>query len=182
MPQNYDPDDANMCWPEGEYDAALIKVEDKTSKVKADGSGGNPMQVLTWRCYHDSGQEQLISDYIVFPNATFKLRQLAIALGKVDEFEARTFQADDNINCTVVAVLGIEKQDGYPDKNKIKKVKAGKGVGPAPSQLPPRRVIDPTAAKARAPGQRPESPFEGEPAFTSDEIPFAWEGSRHQPL
>lgn len=167
MPANYDPDDANLCWPEGEYDASLVKVEDKTSRVKADGSGGNPMQVLTWRCYHDSGQEQLISDYIVFPGATFKLRQLAVALGKVEEFEARTFQADDNIGCTVKAQLAIEKQDGYPDKNKIKKVKsAHAAVGPDVSQLPPRK-IDAVAAKATV-----GSPISEEQQFKDDDIPF----------
>ena len=42
---DYNPKDASNCFPIGEYAATLIKVEESTSKVKADGSGGNPMEV-----------------------------------------------------------------------------------------------------------------------------------------
>jgi hypothetical protein len=79
MPLDYNPKDAVLCWPEGHYMAELVKVDDATSKVKPDGSGGNPMQILTWNLFHQDGREQAIKDYVVGPSTTFKLRQLAIA-------------------------------------------------------------------------------------------------------
>ena len=32
----YDPNDAVLCWPEGEYRATLETVEEKTSKADVD--------------------------------------------------------------------------------------------------------------------------------------------------
>lgn len=167
MPVNYDPQDAVMCWPEGDYPAVLEKVEDKTSKVKPDGSGGNPMQVLTWRLYKEDGREQLISDYIVIPAATFKLKQLAIALGKRDEFEKGTFQADDQVGCNVVAEVGIESQPNYDDKNKIGKVKSAAANN---GNAKPKGIAGSLREKviANAPGEPDLSKQE----FTDDSIPF----------
>ena len=132
MPLTYDPKDAVICWPTGEYDAVLAKVEDKTSREKPDGSGGNSMQVLTYRVFDADGREQLVSDYIVVPTGTFKLKQLAIALGRKDEFDAGTFQADGQINVNVRVDLAIEKQDGFDDRNKIRKVLSTSKTAAAP--------------------------------------------------
>lgn len=146
MPVDYNPKDAVQCWPEGYYDMELIKVEDKVSK-----SSGNSMQVWTWRATND-GREQTINDYVVVPAATFKIKQLAAALDKKDIFDAGRFQADDEIGCVVSGFLTIESQDGYDDKNKVKKVVA-KTVGstmatgmrqrqraPVPTDLPENEV------------------------------------------
>lgn len=170
MPIDYDPKDAVMCWPEGDYPAVLEKVEDKTSKVKPDGSGGNPMQVLTWRLYKEDGREQLISDYIVIPAATFKLKQLAIALNKRNEFDSGTFQADDQIGCNVVAELGIESQPNYDDKNKIGKVKSaalrnGNGSTPKPTGVA-------SSLRDKAVANAPGAPDLSQSHFKDDDIPF----------
>lgn len=154
MPIDYDPKDAVLCWPEGDYDAVLDKVEDKTSKIKPDGSGGNPMQVLTWTVYHPDGRQQSISDYIVVPTGLFKLRQLATALGKKTEFDAGRFQADDQIGCTVTASLAIEQQEGFDDKNRIARVKPKAGTFTRPERKPVT------------------APDLSQPQFKEDDIPF----------
>jgi hypothetical protein len=177
MPIDYNPKDAVQCWAPGDYQGTLIKVEDKTSKVKSDGSGGNPMQVWTFRAYHDDGREQLISDYVVLPSATFKIKQLALALNKKSDFEAGTFQADDYINADVKLYLVVDKQDGFDDKNKVKKVKSVRDDASVGSSAPA-----PTPARNTGGGGRPQrqpvnSPV-GEDSFVIDDIPFFWTDHR----
>lgn len=135
MPVDYNPKDAVQVWTEADYDATLTKVEDKTSKVKPDGSGGNPMQVWTFEVFHQDGRTQLISDYVVIPAATFKIKQLAIALGKKADFDAGQFQADDYIGAGVIVALTIEAQDGFDEKNRIGKIKAPGADSPAQPSL-----------------------------------------------
>lgn len=162
MPISYEPKDAETAWPEGDYEGVLMAVKDKTSKVKPDGSGGKPMQVWTVQVYHQDGRSQDIDEYVVIPGATFKIRQLAAALGKTKEFEAGRFQADDYINANVTVTLSIEAQDGFDDKNRIKKFKPPLRQ-PAPTQTPVPRQQRPALAPA---------PY-SEPQFRSDDIPFS---------
>lgn len=156
MPISYRPEDAVMCWPEAEYDVVLKKVEDSTSKTS-----GNPMQVWTWEAHHNDGRTQLISDYVVIPAATFKIKQLARALNKEDEFKAGKFQADNYIGCCVTAELNIESQPNYDDKNKIGKLK----VKAAPENGSPIRQNI---------ANRPRAGAEvlGGPGIPEEDIPF----------
>lgn len=131
MPIEYNPKDATQCWDAGEYDAVLVKVEDSVSKRKPDGSGGNPMQVWTFRAYHPDGREQLVTEYVVVPAATFKIKQLAGALGRGPDFTTGQFQAEDHINANVILVLTVEQQEGYDDKNRVAKYLPAGGTSPA---------------------------------------------------
>lgn len=159
-PIDYNPKDASNCWPEDDYSAVLEKVEDKTSKEKPDGSGGKPMQVMTWSIYHSDGRKQLITDYVVIPNALFKIKQLAVALGKRDQFDDGQFQADDNIGCSVIAHLVIEESEGFDDKNKIGRIKAKN----APAK--PAGVREKVLARTGA------APDLTQEQFKDDDIPF----------
>lgn len=166
MPVTYNAQDAVTAWDEGEYEAVLINVEDTTSK-----SSGKPMQVWTWEVYHPDGRKQEIKDYVVIPAATFKIKQLAQALGKDKEFAAGTFQADDNINCNVTAVLTIDKQEGYDDKNKVGRVKSLARASTPSRQTAPRTIGEGVRQKiANRPA--PVSPISEEPVFKDDSIPF----------
>jgi hypothetical protein len=184
---DYDPDDAVTAWPEGDYDAVLKDVKESTSKRKPDGSGGNPMEVWTFQVYDDAGREQTITEYVVVPAATFKIKQLAAALGRKAEFERRTFQADTHIGETVRVVLGVEAEDGFDDKNRIRKFKAREAPAPRQSAAPAspaRQPAAPAAARAPAgvaaavreraaatrPTEPPFTPTEG--TFAEDDIPF----------
>lgn len=169
----YDPKDAVKLWPAGDYDATLVKVEEKTSKVKPDGSGGNPMQVWTWEVYSPDGDTMQVKDYVVVPGGVFKIKQLAIALDLKDAFEAGTFQADDHIGQGVTVQLTVESSPGFEDSNKIKKVK--------PNALASGAEVQSTTARepatASVGGGRParpaaEPPFGDEQQFKEDDIPF----------
>lgn len=164
MPVQYNPQDAVMVWPEADYQAVLEQVQDATSKPKNDGTGNKPMQILIWTIYHSDGREQTIKDYIVIPAALFKLKQLAIALGKRAEFEAGKFQADDNVGCNVVAELLVESSAGYDDKNKIGRIKAKAPIVGADGQ----------AVAPRAPKREtvPAGTFDPDGTTKDDDIPF----------
>lgn len=157
MPIDYNPKDAVQCWAPGDYQATLTNVEDKTSKA------GNPMQVWTFRAYHDDGREQLITDYVVIPAATFKIKQLAVALGKKADFDGGTFQADDYINSDVTLELVVDQQDGYDDKNKVKKVRNVRDIADAAAPIPTR------PAPQR---KQPVNSAVGPDTFDESEIPF----------
>lgn len=162
MPVDYNPKDAVQVWAAGEYPATLTKVEDKISKVKPDGTGGNPMQVWTFRAFNDD-REQLIFEYVVIPASVFKIRQLADALGRHADFDAGTFQADDYIGADVLLDLMIDQQPGYDDKNKVKKIKAA-GV---PSGAVPQPPMSRQAAREPA-----TSPISSNKQFEEADIPF----------
>lgn len=171
MPIDYDPKQAAGCWPPGDYDAVLEKVEDKVSK-----SSGNDMQVWTLKVYNSDGQERTVWDYVT-ASAAFKIRQLAEALGLKREFEAKNFQADDHAGANLRVELTIESQDGYDDKNKVKRYLPA--AAPAIPATPPARTAAPAQPKPgtlkQAVKQRPapQSPLSEEPQFTDDDIPFS---------
>ncbi len=114
MALTYDPKDAVTVLPEGEYNVVLEKYEEKISKK------GNDMMVLTWKAFPaDNRPPAFVTDYIVFPSLTFKLKKLAKAMGKMGEFEAKTFQPEDYVGASVKAFLKIDTQEGFDDKNAI---------------------------------------------------------------
>ena len=158
MALKYNPKDATTTWPDGDYDAEIVKVEEKQS------SKGNDMAVVTYKVYNDEGKTRLVTDYIVIPAALFKLKQLAGALGQQAAFDAETFQPGDHVGAGVRVELRTEAGDGqYEDKNRINKVKAPAGAKPP---APTRRPAAPVAAKRAA------SPVAEEAQFEEADIPF----------
>lgn len=181
MAQDYNPRDAVQVWPAGTYPGTLIEVKDGVSKVKPDGSGGNPMEIWKFRIYHEDGSEQVITDYVAIPKVVWKIKQLAIALGRKDEFEAGNFHAEDHINADIEVDLIVDQQPGFEESNKIKKIK---GTAPSESQRqaaqerPQTQNADQRAAALSAmrpaPSQKPDQPFGSEEVFNEADIPFAW--------
>lgn len=123
---NYNPKDANECWPCGEYEACLRGVMNGTSKTS-----GNEMETWTIEVFNDDGRKQVIKDYVTSPGGTFKIKQLAAALGKNDEFKDGTFQAEDYIRANFRVDLKVEAQDGFDNKNRIAKFKPSTSSTPA---------------------------------------------------
>lgn len=110
----YDPKDAVLVLPEGEYNAVLEKYEEKVSKK------GNDMMVLTWKIFpSDERPGLLVTDYVVLPSFTWKLKKLANAMGRLKDFENQAFQPEDYVGQSVRVALTIDKQEGYDDKNAI---------------------------------------------------------------
>lgn len=176
MGLNYNPEDANKTWPDGEYPAVLEKVEQKTSRLKPDGGGGHPMEQWTFRVYHPEGKDQLIEDYVTIPACTWKIKQLAKALGKDADFKAGTFQAEDHIGAGLTAELITEESVGFDDKNKIKKVKAKASAGPttAPTSQPRKQQgpADSLRGRSAASMAAVGNPISEEKQFADDDIPF----------
>lgn len=146
---DYNPEDAVTVWPDGDYDAELKKVEEKTSKTS-----GNPMEVWTIAVFNADGDERSVTEYVVFPAAVFKVKQLAAAMGRKPEFDSAQFHAKNYIGAGFKVKLAIDKQDGFDDKNKIAKY---------------YEAVD----QAGIPAKRQGSPFEGKPnVFDPAEIGF----------
>ena len=164
MPVDYDSKDASNAVPAGDYDGELVKVEDSTSKTS-----GNPMQVWTFKVFAE-GRTTLVKDYVVIPAATFKIKQLAIALNRKSDFEAKQFQADDYIGAGVVLELTVEQKDGFDEQNKIKKVKAAQSdsqVAPPPA---PKTIGQ--KLQARQAEKVPAGPAFDPETGEIDDIPF----------
>ena len=123
---NYKPSDAVRVWPEGTYRATLEKSEETTSQA------GNDMYALTFKAY-DGSSSMLISDWIVMPDFTWKLKKLADALGALDEFNKclKCGQTEDaHTNNGECAFQGSFNPVDYENKNlalsmKIEKARGG---------------------------------------------------------
>ncbi len=140
----YDPKDATSCLPEGEAQLVLVKVEEKQSKA------GNDMAVLTFDAF--SGERRgRVTEYVVNPTTLFKLKQIAKAFGPKAsaEFDAGKFDPSDYVEESLMAVLKVESQDGFDDKNVVKKY-LPKTAGD---------VTKPTAPKATAPDADDSCPW-----------------------
>lgn len=125
---DYNPEDATSCLPEGDATLAIKSCEDKTSRA------GNDMAVITFEAYVGE-RKGLITEYVVNPTTLFKLKQIARALGADAEFDAGKFDPAKHIGETLAAVIAIESQDGFDDKNKVKKY-LPKGAAAAPPKPP----------------------------------------------
>jgi hypothetical protein len=112
----YDPeaaDGGSFIWPDGKYPGMLESVTNKTS------STGNPMQELVWRVWNGS-REQKVWDYLT-EKAAFKIRDLAYALDKKDDFKAGKFDPADFQGVNLTIELKTQPAKGtYSEKNVIK--------------------------------------------------------------
>ena len=168
MALNYNPKDAEKCWPEGDYDAVLMTVDDTVSKTS-----GADMEVWQIGCYHPDGREQTIKEYVTAA-AAFKIKQLAIALGRKADFDNGTFHAEDFVNASFIVSLSVEEQDGYDDKNRVAKFKPKAVRPPSKPNSPPRPPATIGAGVREKLASKPpaQQPFGDEAAFTDSEIPF----------
>lgn len=116
---DYDPSEASTVWPEGDYQAVIKSYEVGTSKTS-----GAPMMTLKLTVYNGE-QTREIDDYIVRKTDTskgtmWKLKSLASALGKAEEFKAKTFQVRDHIGDVVSVYLTVQEASGkYEERNQI---------------------------------------------------------------
>lgn len=164
MPLSYNAKDAKgLALPKGIYEATLSFVKDTTAK-----STGADMQVWTFSVYHTDG-----IDRKVFQNVTtkmaFMIKKLAKALGKLEDFEAGTFQADDYIGKNVRLALRFVDDPQYGEKNEIDdilpKAATVAANNPTPAGAPVRQQRQPVATG---------NPIlsDGPGHFTDDDIPF----------
>jgi len=138
MPPAYSPSAAKSnVLPKGDYEAELVAVKDNISK--GEKTKGQATQDLTFKVYGPEGKEKMVFDQIIFPSdenpdgshSLWKLKNLAKALGKEAEFEAGTFQAEEQVGSLIKATVSIESQVGYDDRNCIGNFKSA-GTSSAP--------------------------------------------------
>ena len=109
----YNPDDATTVWPKGAYTATIKDCKEKKSRA------GNEMLELLLEVYNGASKS-LVYDYIVNPSTIYKLKKLAKAVGKVDEFNAGTFDPAKHLDEPLMVMLDVEESDDFGDKNKVK--------------------------------------------------------------
>lgn len=132
MAVSYSKDDANKdCQMAGDYEATLAAYDEKMTKTQ------KPMMVLSWKCYTPEGNEFMVKDYVVIPDGVWKIKKIAMALDKLKDFEAETFQPQDEVGCSIVLTLGVQKDDTYGDKNNVKAYKPLDRKLSQPGQLSP---------------------------------------------
>lgn len=109
--------------PEGIYDFEVQSAEDKVSKIKPDGTGGNPMIVLNFKAFGNDGQSVYVTDYLMEKMA-FKLRHACDACGLLKEYESGSLTADmfqDRVGKVKLKIEIGKKKEGsdelYPTKN-----------------------------------------------------------------
>jgi len=107
----YDPKDAVIVLPAGEYPAELSEVHESTSKA------GNPMHELKFSIFTDRGRV-IITDYISYPSATWKLKKLARAFDALPAFDAQAFDPAVHKGNSLMLTIGIKEWEGQ-EQNKV---------------------------------------------------------------
>lgn len=121
-------------FPAGTYPCEIIKCEEKVSKQ------GNKMFETIVKIYDDSGRTTNVFCYLIAEGkAAWQLRAAAEELGVLDKYNAGELEDVDILGLESYAVVGIQKSEGYADKNIIKSFKANGGekkASPAVKQKP----------------------------------------------
>ena len=99
-------------WPPGEYDFEVSEAEDTTSKA------GNDMIKLKLFVYDREGNRLVVFDYLV-SSAAWKIKAFAEAAGMLSDFDAGELDAALMIGRTGRARIGLEKQEGFDERNKV---------------------------------------------------------------
>ena len=99
--------------PEGEYSFQISGAEDYISKA------GNEMIKLTVRVFKPDGNFLLVDDYLS-EKMLFKILHLCQSTGLEDKYNEGVLNPNDLIGKSAMLKLGIQKSDGYPDRNSIK--------------------------------------------------------------
>lgn len=151
--------------PNGQYPFQVRRAEEKTSKVKPDGTGGHPMIELDLVVFHNNKEYKLRDWLVSTPGMAFKIRHFAFAVGLGDKYESGSFSDHDCVAREgYLELITQARQDGKGDQNSVR------DYAPA--------VLDPKTAPARIESPRPQKqkftppPADTAVAITEDSIPF----------
>lgn len=129
MPFSFTPVNELDLFPDGDYDAVVLRAEEGKSQK------GNNMLILTLRVYHPTGQSKLVTDYLIdLESVAWKTRHFCETAWL--DYDAGTIEAEDIRDANVrVRVETEAAQNGYPAKNKVKDylAKPDKSAAPQPS-------------------------------------------------
>lgn len=98
----------------GPHDFEIMTAVEKQSKA------GNDMIELLVKVYDTEGRSRLINDWLVESEGmAYKTRHFAEAVGLLSQYEKGELHSADLPGKTGRCQVGIKKEDGYPDKNRI---------------------------------------------------------------
>jgi hypothetical protein len=119
--------------------------------------------------YQVSGQEQTITDYVTIPDGTWKLKQLADAIGQRQAFDSGVFDPAEHINSYFVVELVVEDNEGYSPRNKVKRYAVAARKSPSTPSAK-AAAVDRQAAQAQAGGD----PISDKPQFKGYSLDRLW--------
>ena len=120
----------------GQYLAVITKVEASTSKVKEDGSGGNPM--LTWSSKVDDDTSPFNDSFIpraytvtagVKPRGLSGAAQWIKALGHDTTDPSLRFSPSSAVGQHVLVTVRLDKRTGYLEVSKVEPVPTADPLG-----------------------------------------------------
>jgi hypothetical protein len=135
----FNPEEAaGNVLPEGKYPAVIEGFQPGNSK-----KSGAPYLKAAIRVY-GGDKEIVINDILMLEgDGLFRLKNLASACGMKDEFATGKLDESKMVQQSVTVVLGIEEDDTFGDRNRIKRYEQKQGNAPAPAK--------PTTTRASAP-------------------------------
>lgn len=108
----YNPKDAFICLPAGDYEATIHDAEERVS------SNNNEMIVFSFMVYRDN-TKAIVRDYIT-ESMIWKLKKIAKAIGQLEVFEGGVFRPEDYKGRNLTVTLGVEESEDYGDQNRIR--------------------------------------------------------------
>jgi hypothetical protein len=133
-------------WPRGAYDFEVSTAEDAISKK------GSEMIVLELLVFDEHGNHKKLKDWLV-ESLPVKLKHACAAVGLHAAYENGNVASFDFVGRTGRLMLGIQKQDGFPDRNNV--------TGYVPAAEAAARPAAPRPAAARPPPSSATSKSEG---------------------
>jgi hypothetical protein len=136
------------AWPKGVYDFEVADAQDSISK------SGNEMIVLDLLVYNQHGHQRKMKDWLL-ELMPVKLHQACQSVGLHAEYEQGTVQAHFFVGRSGKLHLGIDKKEGFDDRNKV--------TGYVPVAPTPKGMGRPQAVARPAPRANVD---------LNDEVPF----------
>jgi len=122
----YNPKEATLCWPEGEYDGVVKKVEPHVGKES--GAVGRKVVLELY-----SGDKKMtLTDYLMSgPKSTWKIKEFAKAVNQIEQFNGGDFDPMNFAGASLRVNLLVEDDPQYGEQNKIGRYLAKEGSAPA---------------------------------------------------
>jgi hypothetical protein len=99
-------------WPKGNYDFEIVGAEDAISKA------GNEMIVLDIHAFDQHGNRKTLKDWLV-DTVPIKMHNVCHATGLHALYARGNVNAFDFVGRTGRLTMGIQKQDGFEDRNRV---------------------------------------------------------------
>lgn len=113
----YDPKEASNCLPPGDYQATIMKAVETASK------SGKEMIVIEFKVYGPGNRTIIVDDYIL-REFLWKLKRIATAIGRLNEFNSGEFVPEHYIGCNCTVTLDIEDSPDFGEQNRVRGCKS----------------------------------------------------------